>query len=685
MSDFQNPLLSESYRIPFHLIEAQHVEPGVRQVLAAGQARIDTLAGQDGPRTYDNTLDALDDITRWVEERIAPASHLLSVAETPAFREAYNVVLPEMSAFWTRLPLNGELWDRMKAFARTPEAGRLEGVRRRHLDKTLQQFRRAGADLPADRRQRLEELKVELAQLSQKFSENVLDATVGWERPVDDVGRLDGLPPGALSRARAKARDKGVDGWLLTLDYPSVEPVLKHVRDREIRKEVFSGFTLRCREGELDNRPLLLRILTLRHEMARLLGYDSFPDYRLEDHMAGSGAHAVAFEADLVARTRPYWARDVADLRAHAHTLGLDCLRPWDVAFVSEDLRKKEYDLDDEMLRPYFRLEQVMEGLFQVVERVFGFAVEAVDIEEVWHSDVRYFDLFECDGTRLGAFYTDWFPRKEKRQGAWMNDFITGGPTADGGFEPHLGVVCGNFTPPDGDEPSLLTHREVQTIFHEFGHLLHHCTSRVPVRGRAGINVAWDFVELPSQFMENWTWEREALDLFGRHWRTGEPLPQDLFERMIRARRFMGGWAQMRQLGFGTVDLALHGEMAPEADGHTAEDVMAFARERFLDFSPGPEFADYNILASFTHLFSGGYAASYYSYVWSEVLDADAFTRFRKEGIFNRETGRAFVDAVLTRGDSEAPEELFRAFMDRDPDPTALLERNLGPPPGESE
>jgi oligopeptidase A len=326
-----------------------------------------------------------------------------------------------------------------------------------------------------------------------------------------------------------------------------------------------------------------------------------------------------------------------------------------------------------------------MEGLFQVVERVFGFAVEAVDIEEVWHSDVRYFDLFECDGTRLGAFYTDWFPRKEKRQGAWMNDFITGGPTADGGFEPHLGVVCGNFTPPDGDEPSLLTHREVQTIFHEFGHLLHHCTSRVPVRGRAGINVAWDFVELPSQFMENWTWEREALDLFGRHWRTGEPLPQDLFERMIRARRFMGGWAQMRQLGFGTVDLALHGEMAPEADGHTAEDVMAFARERFLDFSPGPEFADYNILASFTHLFSGGYAASYYSYVWSEVLDADAFTRFRKEGIFNRETGRAFVDAVLTRGDSEAPEELFRAFMDRDPDPTALLERNLGPPPGESE
>jgi len=289
----------------------------------------------------------------------------------------------------------------------------------------------------------------------------------------------------------------------------------------------------------------------------------------------------------------------------------------------------------------------------------------------------------------VGAFYTDWFPRKEKRQGAWMNNFVTGGPTT-GGFEPHLGVICGNFTPPDGDSPALLTHREVETVFHEFGHLLHHCTSRVEVRGRAGINVAWDWVELPSQLMENWCWERKALDLFARHHATGEPFPEDLFERMVAARRYMGGWGQMRQLSYGTVDLFLHGEFAAglpapaegeDLDAAQGEQVMVATRDRLRDFSTGDRFADYHILTSFGHLFAGGYAAGYYSYLWSEVLDADVFTRFRSEGIFNAETGRSYVASILSRGDSAEPEDLFREFMGRDPDPEALLERNLGPLP----
>ena len=406
--------------------------------------------------------------------------------------------------------------------------------------------------------------------------------------------------------------------------------------------------------------------------------------------MAGTAVRAVSFERDLTERTQPYWQRDVQQLSGHAKSLGLDTLRPWDVAFVTEDLRKTRYDIDDEDLRPYFPLDQVLKGMFEIVQRTFGFRIEEKQIDEVWHEDVRFYEIYDESRTMLGAFYTDWFPRKEKRQGAWMNNFITGGPTQID-FAPHLGVMCGNFTPPEGADQALLTHREVQTTFHEFGHLLHHCTSRVPIPSRAGIHVAWDWVELPSQLMENWTWEREALDLLAKHNETGEALPKELYSRLIAARQFVGGWAQMRQLALGTIDLELHEQLArklrrdaegqpvsDELDAVQGNEVMEFARSRFTDFAPEPEFAEFHILTSFTHLFAGGYAAGYYSYLWSEVLDADVFTRFRNEGIFNRETGRLYVDSILSRGDSDDPDTLFLEFMGRNPNPRALLERNLG-------
>jgi oligopeptidase A len=683
VSILENPLLSESFTIPFHRIRPEHVEPGVREVLARGQARIDALAAEPGAPSWDNLINPLEDATRWVAERIAPASHLMAVAETKELREAYNAVLPEMTAFWTRLALHEPLWARLKAYAASAEGSALTGLRGRHLDKTMREFRRAGADLPPEKRQRLEALKVELAQAQQRFSENVLDATAAYELLITDEARLDGVPDSARARYAARAKDQGKDGWMLTLDYPSVEPILKYCRDAELRREIFTAYTSRCRDGQWDNRALIVRILALRHELARLLDYPNFPDYRLEDHMVKSGDRAVEFEAEMVELTRPYWMRDVEALEAHARTMGGDELNPWDVSFLSEDLRLKEYEVDDEMLRPYFPLDAVMTGLFEVVRRVFGLTVQEMPTTAVWHPDVRQFGITAEDGTVLGAFYTDWFPRKEKRQGAWMNDLISGGPLPNGGFEPHLGVICGNFTPPEEGSggSALLTHREVETVFHEFGHLLHHCTSRVPIRGRGGLNVAWDWVELPSQFMENWTWERVALDVFGRHHETGEHIPEELFEKMMAARRFMSGWAQMRQLSFGSVDLALHGELAPRIENVTPEEVMEFARERFALLSPEPRFADYHILTSFTHLFAGGYAAGYYSYLWSEVLDADAFTRFQEKGVFDRETGRRFMDAILSRGDSEDPEVLFREFMGRDPDPTSLLERNLGPFP----
>ncbi len=684
-----NPLLSVAFRIPFQRIRPEHIAPGIRQALAEAQADVDAVAADDAPPTWANTIERLDHATERLGRRTAPADHLVSVSETPELREAYNAVLPEMSTFWSRLPLNQALWTRIRAFSETEEARALEGVRRRHLDKTLKEFRRAGADLPEERRRRLETLRVELTQLQQKFSENVLDATAAYERVIDDESSLAGVPESAKRRARARADEKGIDGWLITLDYPSVEPILKYCDDRILRREIHEAYVTRCRGGAFDNRGLIAHILRLREELADLLGYDSFSDYKLQDRMAGTGARALVFERDMTERTRPYWKRDVDALEAHAGTLGLDALEPWDVAYVTEKLRKDRYDIDDEALRPYFPLDQVLAGLFEIVHRTFGFRVEEREIEEVWHPSVRFYEIFAEDDTHMGSFYTDWFPRKEKRQGAWMNNFVTGGPR-DGCFAPHLGVICGNFTPPEGGNPALLTHREVETTFHEFGHLLHHCTSRVEIPGRAGINVAWDWVELPSQFMENWCWERDALDLFARHHETGVPFPEELFQRLVAARRFMGGWAQMRQLSFGTVDLDLHDTLAPklraevvngsddDVDLTQGREVMAFTRERFLPFSPAERFADLHSLTSFTHLFSGGYAAGYYSYLWSEVLDADVFTRFRKEGIFNRRTGRAYVDSILSRGDSADPDMLFREFMGRDPDPEALFERNLG-------
>jgi len=725
-----NPLLARAYRIPFHRIRAEHVEPGVREALARAQARIDDLAADTQPRNYANTLGRLDEITQNLSETLTPLHHLLSVAETKELREAFNAILQEMTQFWSRLPLNEGLWRQVKAFSETPEAESLRGIHARHLEKTLKEFRRAGAELPDVEKSRLEEIRVEAARLEQKFSENVLDATAAYELHTTDASRLQGIPPGTLNRFRDAAEEKGLDGWLLTLDFPSYEPVMKYAADRALREEIHRAFVGRCREGEFENTGLIPQILSLRQEMAQLLGHRHFPDYRLEEAMAKSGDRAVAFEEELVARTRPYWEGDLAMLREHARELGMETLQPWDVAFVAESLRKVRYDISDEILRPYFPLESVMEGLFGLVERIFGLTVSETPIKEVWHPDVRFYEVRDEEGSWLGSFYTDWLPRKEKRQGAWMNAFLTGGPREDGTFKPHLGFIAGNFSPPEDGHPSLLNHREVQTIFHEFGHLLHHLTSRVEVPGRAGLNVAWDWVELPSQLMENWTWEEEALALFAQHHETGEAIPADLLSRMLAARRFMGGWQQMRQLSFGTLDLALHGELAstlpppepsdseaaegagvPKTGEETAEPktaagigepkaaegtgggatgldtpaaanvVMAFAERCLLPFSPDPSFARSHILTSFTHLFSGGYAAGYYSYLWSEVLDADAFSRFKQEGIFNRETGRAYLESILSRGDSADPEDLFREFMGRDPDPSALLERNLAPPP----
>jgi oligopeptidase A len=671
-----NPLLSQDFRIPFDRIQAGHVEPAAAGLLQDARAGLDAIATAPGPRTFENTLHAIDSLAEPLEYAMGVVRHLESVATYPELRAAYNAVQPAVSAFYSGIPLHTGLWNAIKTYAATPEAATLTGERHRFLTKTVDSFRRQGADLDAAGKQRLEAIDVELSKLTTKFSENVLDSTNAFELILTDPAQLAGLPPSAVAAARQSAERKGLEGWRFTLQAPDYFAVMTYLDSAAIREDVYRAFSVRATAGEHDNRLLIPRILELRRERAQLLGFGNFADLVLEDRMAHTGAHALSFLEDLHAKTEASWQRENRELLEFRRSIegpGAPELEAWDIGYYAEKQRAALYDFDEEALRPYFPLASVVDGMFGLASRLYGIRVTEETGAPVWDPAVKYYRVDDEDGLFLGGFYADWYPRENKRGGAWMDAFITGGPAPDG-FHPHLGLICGNLTPPLGDKPALLTHRDVETIFHEFGHLLHHLLSRVEVRSLAGTNVAWDFVELPSQIMENWCWEREALDLFAHHYETGAPIPDDLFQKMKRARCFRGANAQMRQLGFGFVDLLLHVRYSPARDG----DVMDYSRTVVQRFNPAKLPPGHAMIAAFTHLFSSpvGYGAGYYSYKWAEVLDADAFTRFRNEGIFSREVGTAFRTHILSRGDSEDPANLYRGFMGRDPDPNALLERS---------
>jgi oligopeptidase A len=565
------------------------------------------------------------------------------------------------------------------SYSRTAEASALTGVRKRFLEKTLDNFRRHGAELNSEGKKRIAEIDVELTKQTIRFAENVLDSTNQYEWVITDERQLAGLPESARAMARASAASKGLPepSWRFTLQGPSYLAVMTYLDDEGMRRKVYEAFVNRATEEKYDNRPIMRSILELRGEKARLLGYRDFADLVLEDRMAHGGDRARQFLEDLRHKTEAYFEKENVDLAAFS---GKTNLQPWDIAYYAEKQRSALYDFDEEALRPYFPLESVLQGMFEIVHRLYGISVLEKPGVPAWDPHVKYYEIYDASRPRgyelVGAFYADWFPRENKRGGAWMDTLITGDFHSERPEpqDPHLGLICGNLTPPGADRPSLLTHREVQTIFHEFGHLLHHCLSRVELRGFAGVNVAWDFVELPSQIMENWTWERAALDLFARHYQTGAPIPAELLEKMRNARNFRAANAQMRQLGFGLVDLALHRDIPPGSN----IDLLEFARKMLQPFSPARLPEHYAMIVSFTHLFSSpvGYGAGYYSYKWAEALDADAFTRFQNGGIFSREVGSRFRDRILARGDSEDPAELYRSFMGRDPDPNALLERS---------
>jgi oligopeptidase A len=672
----ENPLLQIQFHIPFDRIQASDVQPAADRLLAEGRSRMETIATGPAARSFENTMRRLDRMTEPLDYAMGVVRHLEAVATTPELREAYNAVQPAVSAFYSGIPLHAGLWSAIRDYAATDEAAHLQGERRRYLHKTIDTFRRHGSELDAPGKHRLEEIDIELTQITTRFAQNVLDSTNAFELLITDEGFLAGLPPTALEAARDSAERKGKSGWRFTLQAPDYFALMTYLDDRAIRRQVYETNSVRATEGAWDNRPLIVRILELRKAKARLLGFGDFADFALEDRMAHRGERALEFLEDLRVKTEGRFREENRELAEFRQSMEGDMageMEPWDVAYYAEKRRAALYDFDEEALRPYFPAASVMAGLFELVRRLYGIRVTERSGVPVWDAAVKYYEIHDEDGAMLGGFYADWFPRENKRGGGWMDAFVTGGPSDDG-WKPHLGLICGNLTPPAGGKPALLTHREVETIFHEFGHLLHHLLSRVEIRTLAGTNVAWDFVELPSQIMENWCWEREALDLFARHWETGEPIPNELFDKMKRARTFRAANAQMRQLGFAFIDLLLHMRYEAERDG----DPVMYTRRLLQDFTPAPLPQNHAMIAAFNHLFAApvGYGAGYYSYKWAEVLDADAFTRFRVEGIFSREVGREFREQILSKGDSEDPAELYRRFMGREPDPRALLERS---------
>ena len=668
------PLLTASFPIRFDEVKAEHVEPAIHQLLALVKERVAALSSGKTPKTYRDIILGLDTATEPLDFAMAVVRHLEELSrQRRELRNAYNAAQEPVSMFYTSIALNADLWAAVKTVDQTVDKSTFEPVHQRFLKKTVTGFRRAGADLDTEGKKKLEELDVALTKTTTKFSQNVLDATNAYELIIDEEAKLAGVPESAKEAARESAKSKNKDGWRLTLQAPVVtRPALTYLDDREIRRDLwFASNTRAAVDGALDNRPLIAEILRLRREKAQLLGYRDFADFVLDERMAHTGERAETFLEDLHAKTLPFFSGENQSLDEKGRELGNQSIEPWDVAYVAEKQRIALYEFDEEELRPYFELERVVSGMFDIFSQLFGIKVVEEPGVPGWDAAVKYFKVEDAaNGTNLGGFYTDWFPRENKRGGAWMDSLFTGNPTAG---QPHVGLICGNLTPPVAGKPSLLTHREVETIFHEFGHLLHHTLSLVPVKSLAGTNVPWDFVELPSQIMENWCMEREALNKFACHYQTGEPIPEDLFQKMKRARNFRGANLQMRQLAFGTVDLKLHREYAPKVN----PDVMAYAREIYAAFSPTPLPKNYGMIASFTHLFASpvAYGAGYYSYKWAEVLDADAFTRFQREGIFNAQTGGDYRRFILERGDSEDPALLYRQFMGRDPDSNALLER----------
>lgn len=656
---------------PFNLIETGHFLPAVEEAIKEAKAEIEIIKKVEEP-DFANIIEALDDTGARLST-IAGIFFNLNAAETnPEIQKLAKEISPLITSHSNDILLDGALFEKVKAVYQRKESLQLDEEQSTLLDKTYKSFARNGANLNDDDKIRLREIDKELSQLSLQFGENVLEETNKYELVVEDKDDLAGLPEGVIEAAAQTASEKGKEGkWVFTLAYPSYVPFMTYAENRKLRKELFLAYNTKSSKGdELDNQEIIKNVLRLKDERAKLLGYEKYADFVLEERMAESPVKVLNFLEDLLEKSKPKAQQEVKELQEFARQLdGIDPLEKWDFAYYSEKLKKEKFAVDDELLKPYFQLEKVVQGVFSTAGKLFGLKFSPNYEIPVYHPDVTAYEVQNEGGDHVAVFYADFFPRSGKRNGAWMTSFRGQKKSADRDQRPHVSIVC-NFTKPTATKPSLLTFNEVTTLFHEFGHALHGMLANGRYESLSGTSVYWDFVELPSQIFENWCYEKECLDLFAAHYQTGEKIPEELIERIKKSANFHQGYQTVRQISFGLLDMAYH-----SADPATIKDVSAFEQEalqptELLRPVPGTQMS-----SSFSHIFQGGYSAGYYSYKWAEVLDADAFELFLEKGIFDKGTADSFRENILSAGGRTHPSELYKRFRGREPRPDALLKR----------
>lgn len=668
-----NPLLNNTGLPKFSQIQPEHVVPAIEQLIAQCRETIEHVANIDNP-TWDNfylpQAMAGDKLSRaW-----SPVGHLNAVKNSPELREAYQACLPLLSEYSTWAGQHQGLYQGYLKLKNSPEFATYYVAQKKAIENSLRDFELSGISLPAEKQQRYGEISARLSELSAQFSNNVLDATMGWDIVIENEAELKGLPESALEGAKLSAQSKEKVGYRFTLEFPSYLPVMTYCENRELRQKMFEAYNTRASDqgpnaGKWDNSAIMAETLKLRLELANLLGFETYADLSLATKMAENPQQVVEFLEGLANRSKAQGTKELAELKAFAQQqFGVTDLQPWDIAFYSEKQKQALYAINDEELRPYFPEERVLSGLFELVKRIFGMRVEEQKEFERYHENVRFFHIFDETDRLRGSFYLDLYARENKRGGAWMDDCINQKRLADGSLQKPVAYLVCNFNKPIGNKPALFTHDEVTTLFHEFGHGIHHMLTEIDVGDVSGINgVPWDAVELPSQFLENWCWEEEALAFISGHFESGEPLPKDKLTQLLKAKNFQAAMFVLRQLEFGLFDFRLH--MSAPRENIVLDTLKAVkAQVAVVEL---PTFV--RTPHSFSHIFAGGYAAGYYSYLWAEVLSADAFSRFEEEGIFNRAVGESFLANILTRGGSEEPMVLFERFRGRKPTLDALL------------
>lgn len=671
-----NPLLTPFELPPFSKIKPEDIVPAVKAALADCRAEVERVVAQDAPFTWDNLCQPLAEVDDRLSRIFSPVSHLNSVQNSPELREAYEQCLPLLSEYGTWVGQHEGLYQAYRSLKEGAGFAVLTKPQKKAVENSLCDFELSGIGLPKEKQQRYGEIMARLSELGSAFSNNVLDATMGWSKLITDEKELSGLPESAMAAAKALAESKEKEGWLLTLDIPSYLPVMTYADNRELRHEMYQAFTTRASDqgpnaGQWDNSEIMAETLQLRHELAQLLGFKSYADKSLATKMAENPQQVLAFLNDLAERARPQGAQELAELREFTRKhYDVTELEAWDITYYSEKQKQHLYSISDEQLRPYFPEQRVLSGLFEVVKRIYGITAKERHDVDVWNSEVRFFELYDETGELRGSFYLDLYAREHKRGGAWMDDCVGRLRRADGSLQKPVAYLTCNFNRPIGDKPALFTHNEVTTLFHEFGHGLHHMLTTIETAGVSGINgVPWDAVELPSQFMENWCWEPEALAFISGHYQTNEPLPQEMLDKMLAAKNYQAALFILRQLEFGMFDFRLHTEFDPAQGARILETLKEV--KALVAVMPSPSWGRFP--HAFSHIFAGGYAAGYYSYLWAELLSADAFSRFEEEGIFNVDTGRAFLDNILSQGGSDEPMNLFKNFRGREPKIDAML------------